>query len=70
MGSWQPDREEAEFIGRVMAIDAGLAGHVTGLLRKGHPLRSVRATLEDAIRIARMVRPAPPAETGTTEVDG
>jgi hypothetical protein len=53
---WKPDRDEAEFIGQVMAIDAGLAGHITDLLRQGRPLRSVRATLEDALKIAGIVR--------------
>lgn len=53
---WKPSRDEAQFIGEVMAIDAGLAGHVTDLLRKGHSLRSVQGTLKDAMRIVAMAR--------------
>jgi hypothetical protein len=56
VSDWKPDREEAEFIGRCMAIDAGIAEIVTDQLRRGIPLRNVRATLEDALRIARIVR--------------
>ena len=44
--SWKPARDEAEFIGQVTAIDAGLAGIVADQLRKGQSLSSVRHTLE------------------------
>lgn len=54
--TWKPTRDEAQFIGEVMAIDAGLAGHVTDLLRKGNSLTSVQGTLKDAMRIVSMAR--------------
>ncbi len=62
---WKPTRDEAQFIGEVMAIDAGLAQHVTDLLRKGHSLISVQGTLKDALRIVAMARGEPsPANPG------
>jgi hypothetical protein len=54
--AWKPTRDEAQFIGEVMAIDAGLAQHVTDLLRKGNSLTSVRGTLSDAMRIVSIAR--------------
>jgi hypothetical protein len=59
VSGWHPCRDEAQFIGEVMAIDAGLTGEVTNLLRKGVPLREVRATLESAVKIVRLARGAP-----------
>lgn len=53
---WKPSRDEAQFIGEVMAIDAGLAQHVTDLLRKGQSLTTVQDTLKDAMRIVAMAR--------------
>jgi len=55
-GAWQPTREEAEFIGQVTAIDAGLAGIITDQLRKGQSLTSVRHACECALEIARIVQ--------------
>lgn len=54
--AWKPTRDEAQFIGEVMAIDAGLAGHITDLLREGKSLTSVRGTLKDAMQIVAMTR--------------
>lgn len=54
--SWKPSRDEAQFIGEVMAIDAGLAGHVTDLLRKGQSLGSVQDTIKQAMRIVQAIR--------------
>lgn len=56
MTAWEPTRDEAQFIGEVMAIDAGLAGIVIDQLRRGHSLASVQATLKDAVRIVAMAR--------------
>jgi len=54
--AWEPTDEEAAFIGHVMVIDAGLAGIVRDQIAKGIPLRNVKATLEDALRIAALIR--------------
>lgn len=56
MTAWKPSRDEAQFIGEVMAIDAGLAQHVTEMLRKGISLTSVQGTLKDAMRIVALAR--------------
>lgn len=52
---WKPSREEAQFIGECMAIDAGVAEHVTEMLRNGHSLTFVQDTLRDAMSLVKML---------------
>lgn len=54
MGAWKPDREEATFLGEVLVIDAKLAGICADQLRKGVRLQEVRATLDYALKIAKL----------------
>lgn len=56
MSAYKPAPDEAQFLGEVVCIDAGLATICADLLRKGTPLREVRATLEDALKIARTLQ--------------
>lgn len=54
--AWKPSRDEAQFLGEIVAIDASLAATCADLLRTGSSLTSVRASLGDALRIVRMAR--------------
>lgn len=56
MSAWKPTRDEAEFVGQVFAIDAGLAGIVRDQLKNGIPLREVIAGFKAAIEIARIAK--------------
>lgn len=54
--AWKPSRDEAQFLGEIVAIDAKIAGIIADQLRSGKSLASVRNALDISLRIARMAR--------------